>query len=388
MKNSVRWTGIVLSMTTLAFTVAAKADVSVDLTTGMPGYWSEDGIWTMGSVAPGYQQSASTNQLVITALPGLSNAQYGPSNPHNNFWLGLTGDFSATVTSKITGNFGNGGTFCVDNSSSGRYACVGNTYDHVGVNYGLFTGVDVGLPGVPYAGSALTLNLARTGNSLSLSYAVEGDSLTNALTLTGQYVLGSVNFDLSSWGVPNNPEETQVTFSDFTYTSAPATISGMTGGTASDPTDLSAATVGAIYGTVGDPGHESDFFTFYWGGGYFSANVGIPGAENLTYIPDDLRFKLCEGGNCVNQDSYLATALAEEANEWGNLLEALLDPGFYTIGVVDTALVPTDPPFYVTFATPTTATNEHPPGTVQEPATLLMVATSLAALAFLQRRYC
>lgn len=135
---------------------------------------------------------------------------------------------------------------------------------------------------------------------------------------------------------------------------------------------------------------KATFFTFYWGGGYFNANVGIPGAENLTYIPDDLRFKLCKGGNCVNQDSYLATALAEEANEWENLLEALLDPGvLYDRRGRYGAGSHTDPPFYVTFATPTTATNEHPPGTVPEPATaLLMVATSLAALAFLQRRYC
>lgn len=380
MKNSFLVASVMVSISILGITSVARADVNVvDMTQGVPGYWTTDGVWTMGSVPVGYTQSASANQLTITALPGLTGAQSQLSIPHNGFWLGgLTGDFSATVTASVSGG-GGGGGFAVDNDTSQRWAGLGFMADQIGAGYGLFSGVNVSLPSTAYAGT-LALNIARTGNNLNLSYAVDGSPFTNALTLTGQHVLGAVGFDLNAWGMENDPEATQISFSNFTYTSAPAAISGMIGGTASLPTDLSSATVGSIYGTVGDPGHESDFYTFYWGGGDFSASVGIPGAEFLTYTPDDLLFKLCDGANCVSQDSYLASALAGEANVWETLLQATLDAGFYTIGVVDTALVPYDPPFRIIFETPTTATNEKPPVAVPEPATLALLLAGLVVL--------
>lgn len=382
MKNRFLFAGAIISISISGYSTLAQAEVNVDLTQGMPGYWTTDGIWTTGTVPTGYTQSASNNQLTITALPGLTSAQSQLSSPHNNFWLGgLTGDFSASVTAVVTGNGGGGGGFAVDNNSSQTWAGLNFTSNQLGVGYGLFTGANVSLPWESYSGTPLTLNLARTGDNLSISYAANGGSFTNLLTLTGQNVLGAVGFDLNAWGAENNPEATQISFSNFIYSSAPAAISGMSGGTSSQPTNLSSATVGSIYGTVGDPGHESDFYTFYWGGGLFSAGVGIPGAEDLTYVPDDLLFKLCSGANCVGEDSYLASALADEINVWENLLQATLDAGFYTIGVVDKALVPEDPPFYINFETPTTATNEILPTEVPEPATLLLVISSLVALA-------
>ena len=276
MKSSVRWTGIVLSMTTLAFTVAAKADVSVDLTTGVPGYWSVDGYFVSGSVPDGYQQSASSNQLIITALPNLTEAQSSPSNVNNRFQIGLTGDFSATVTASVAYSgllhSGSGG-FGINNGSNGLWAEINTTYDYVDSWHGIPGGARVGTPHVPHDATSVQLNLERTGQNLNLSYAFGDGTFSTAQTLTGQNVLGVMDFYLFGWGPPNDPAATQITFSDFTYTSAPATISGMAGGTASNPTDLSAATVGAIYGTIGDTGHVADFFTFYWGGAATSART-------------------------------------------------------------------------------------------------------------------
>ena len=383
MKNSFLVASVMASMSIFGITSVARAEVNVvDMTQGVPGYWTAESTWVSGSIAPGYLQSATSSQLTITALPWLTGSQSLPSNPHNGFALGLTGDFSATVNAMVTytgtGQSGAGG-FGV-NGSSGRWAEVNATANYVDTHYGSSSGASVGSQPVAYAGTSVMLNLARTGDSLNLSYAVDGGSFTSATTLTGQYVLGAMDFYLFGWGAANDPATTQIAFSNFTYTSAPAAISGMTGGTASLPTDLSSATVGSIYGTVGDPGHESDFYTFYWGGGDFSASVGIPGAEFLTYTPDDLLFKLCDGANCVSQDSYLASALAGEDNVWETLLQASLDAGFYTIGVVDTALVPFDPPFHIIFETPTTATNEKPPVAVPEPATLALLLAGLVAL--------
>ena len=380
MKNSFLVASVMVSISILGITSVARAEVNaVDMTQGVPWYLTVDGAPVSGSIAPGYLQSATSTQLTITALPGLTGAQSQLSTPHNDFWLGgLTGDFSATVTASVSG--GGGGSFGTFNGSNGRWAAINVSANDISTAYGLSTGVTVGSPSLPQSGEPLTLNLARTGDHLNLSYAVGGGSFSNALNLVGQYVLGGAGFGLNGWGVENDPATTQVTFSNFTYTSAPAAISGMTGGTASLPTDLSSATVGSIYGTVGDPGHESDFYTFYWGGGDFSASVGVPGAEFLTYTPDDLLFKLCDGSNCVSQDSYLALALAGEANVWETLLQATLDAGFYTIGVVDTALVPYDPPFHIIFETPTTATNEKPPVDVPEPATLALLLAGLVAL--------
>ena len=388
MKNRILMAGAIASI--LGFSTFAQA-VSVDMTQGVPGYWTTDGNWVWGSVPEGYQQSATSNQLTITALPELTVAQSKLSTPSNTFWLGgrgLTGDFSATVTAVVTGRGGGDGFFSADNESSETFAGLSFAAEGIGSSYGLFNGPKVGLPWQPYGGAPLTLNLARTGDNLNLSYAVGGGSFTKALTLTGQNVLGSMRFGLGATGyTPNSPESTTISFSNFSYSSAPAAISGMSGGSPSNPTDLSAASVGSIYGTVGDPGHESDYYTFYWDGGDFIADVGVPGATSLTYTPDGLRFKLCSGGNCVSQDSFIASVLADEENDWNATLQRKkLGAGFYTIGVVDAELVPQDPPFYVTFSRPTTGTNEKIPSDVPEPATALLLGVSLAALASLRGR--
>lgn len=329
MKNRFLIAGAIASISILGLSTSAQA-VSVDLSRGVVGYWSADGYWISGSVPAGYQESATSNQLTITVLPGLTETQSSPSSPHNSFWLGLTGDFSATVTSTVTytgtGQSGAGG-FGVS-GTAGRWAEVNSTVNYVDTHYGVSSGVSVGSQPVSYQGTSVTRNIVRTGDNLSLSYSVDGGAFSNVLTLTGQDVLGAVGFYLFGWGPPNDPATTQISFSDFTYTEAPATISGMSGGTSSNPTDLSAASVGSIYGTVGGPGHESDFYTFYWDGGDFSAGVGVPGATSLTYTPDGLRFKLCNGGSCVSQDSYIASVLADESNGWSATLQGELGAGF------------------------------------------------------------
>ena len=116
------------------------------------------------------------------------------------------------------------------------------------------------------------------------------------------------------------------------------------------------------------------------------ANVGVPGAEHMTTPPDDLLFKLCAGATCVLANSYINTVLADAANDWTNVLEGVLDAGFYTIGIVDKGLGGIDPPFYVNFATPTTATNQPIPNEVPEPRTMLLIGVSFAVLSVFRRK--
>jgi hypothetical protein len=309
---------------------------------------------------PGFTQTAIPNELTITGQPDLPNNE----STHNSDYLGISGDFSATVTS--TASPGAGGGLFADFYNSGGYAGVGygtgtGGYGYVYSGYGFGLG-NVGSATTSFNSSQIVLQVTRTGDSFNVQASYGGGGFSNLLTLSGPNVTGPTGFDITGYGTPLYSSSSTTTYANFVISSTPAQqLTGVAGGTASAPTVLPSRTIGSLSGSIGGSGATSDYYSFYWSGGDFEAFVGVPDADILTN-PPTFEFQLSRG--YVAGDVVFDTT-ADAQNDWSSELQGDLAAGEYTMGIIDDGPYE-DPTFNIVFATPIDATLPVISGTVPD----------------------
>ena len=144
------------------------------------------------------------------------------------------------------------------------------------------------------------------------------------------------------------------TFSGFLATpnGGAATDIALSGGGASNPVSLPLTEISSISGAIGG-GVSSQFYSFNWTGGQFSATLSLTGAaSNIPYA-----MELCSGGTC---DTILMTTKLSATNPTDALTGTLTDTlaaGTYTIGLIEKQ-PGTDPAFTLSFNTPVSGTPE------------------------------
>ena len=343
----------------------AKAE-QVDLTTLSPFY--VPGLnEIVHAVLPGFTQTASTNLLTITGGPFLASFL----STHNELYLPVTGDFTATVTSTVSANAG-GGFFADFNAG---YAGIGYASNVIYVGYGSGLG-NVAPVTRPASISDITLRLSRSGANLDLAASIGTGGFETLYSLTGTSVLGPTGFDLTGYGVPGLPTTSTTTYTDFEIeTHAPSSVSGVSGGTPSSPVLLPTSTVGSVSGDIGGTGPTSDYFSFYWEGGNFAASVGVPNADVLE-PPASYQFDLCAGLSC---STVFESVSADPSNNYENALSGDLTAGYYTVGIILEGVSP-DPTYSVVFSTPVIGGSVS--SAVPEPSTWAMMLAGFACLGY------
>ena len=358
-----RWGAVLAASLILVTWGESKAQTTnvIDMTTLTPAYLSNNTGFVNGETGPGFSQSATTNQLIITGtnLPVQSNS----------FAIlpGLiTGDFTATVQSVLTNT---AGTNFSSNTLLG-FAELG-TFSSGGVvstnfNFGA-SGGQTTINGPSGPSQQVTEQLSRMGNTLTGSVTLNGQQ-TQIFNLVGPSVVGPDGLSVSAFGAPGSTFSG--TFTNFNVTTfAAAAITGVDGGTASNPVALPARTISSVAGSVGP---APAFFSFFWQGGSFQAQVDVP-FPNQLLAGQSVEFELCGGVNCSN---VLQTAVANSADGWLSILSGDLAPGYYTMGV----LSPVDPDFSIDFTTPVIG------GAVPEPSTWAMMILGFCVLGFATSR--
>jgi hypothetical protein len=332
----------------------AQTTSVIDMTTLTPAYLSNNTGYVNGQIGPGYSQSATTNQLIITGtnLPVLSNSFAVVPGL-------IMGDFTATVQSVVTNT---AGTNFSSNTLLG-YAEVG-TSSAGGVvstnfNYGASSGGQVVINGPSGAPQQVTEQLSRMGNVLTGSVTINGQQ-TQIFNLVGANVVGPDSLSVSAFGGAGSTFSG--TFTNLTVTNyAPTAVTGVNGGTASTPVALPTRTIGSVTGNVGQGAPA--FFSFYWQGGSFQAQVGLPFPGQV--LPSEaVEFELCGGTSC---GSVITTAFANAGDNWQSSLSGYLAPGYYTTGVISDV----DPEYRIDFTTPVVGGSIA--GAVPEPSTWVMM---------------
>jgi len=148
-----------------------------------------------------------------------------------------------------------------------------------------------------------------------------------------------------------------------------ATLNGFQGGTSSAPTVIVGASIGEITGTIGGNGSQ-DYYSFFWGGGQFSATATITGANPgasyaFSFNPS---FSGCANGPITlnSSDNFSYTYVSSP----------LLSAGQYCIGI--DANSANDPAFALTFNTPVEGV------TTPEPSTFLPLSVGLGMVSVLR----
>jgi hypothetical protein len=346
----------------------AQTPTPIDMTTLTPAYLSNSTGYVNGEIGPGYSQNATTNQLTITGtnLPVQSNSfAFDPAS--------ISGDFTATVQSSVTNT---GGTNFGASTPLG-YAEVG-TYSAGGVlstnfNYGPSNGSQIVINGPSVSPHQLTEQLSRMGDTLT-GWVTVGSTQTQIFSVASTTFVGPENLAVSAFGGPGSTFSG--TFTNLTVTTfAPTAVTGVNGGTASQPVALPANTICSVTGNVGS---APAFFSFYWQGGTFQAQVGVPFPTQV--LPSEaVEFELCGGASC---GSVIETAVANLGDGWQSSLSGYLAPGYYTTEVILQGAV--DPEYSVDFTTPVVGGSI--PGAVPEPSTWAMLLIGFAAVGFMAYR--
>ena len=146
-------------------------------------------------------------------------------------------------------------------------------------------------------------------------------------------------------------------------------LNNLPGGTSSAPVFLFSSTpVGAVSGTIGGSG-STDYYSFNWAGGAFSASAAIAGANTgASYL-----FSEGVTGGCNSGGS----ATLNSADSFtGTVAIANLAPGQYCIGLDANNL--NDPAFALTFNTPVAG--------VPEPSGFVLLWVGLGMIGVLRLR--
>ena len=138
------------------------------------------------------------------------------------------------------------------------------------------------------------------------------------------------------------------------------TLNGFQGGTTSAPVMIGGLPIVGLNGTIAGVGTE-DYYTFYWGGGAFSATAAVTGASSGA----SYGFSAGVSGSCnsVGNETLNSGDGFSDTISAGNLA-----PGQYCIGLDTTSA--SDPNFSLTFSTPVS--------NAPEPGTFVLLSAGLA----------
>jgi hypothetical protein len=357
------------ALTPMALTSGAKAD-PIDMRTLPSFYEPSPDVFVPGPV-PGFSVTATANLLTVTGeenLPitsGLTtfNGPF-PAKPQT-----ITGDFSATVTSTVSTYAGGGLSAGFGNSFAVIDFDSGNLYTSAGLD---------GAAGVTFTHQAtpistITVQITRSGADLNFNAAIGSDLLQHLFTLTRTTVLEPAVFTTASFGTVGVNATSTTTYTNFVVqTFAPASITGVSGGTAANPEQLPSRTIGSVSGDIG----AQAAFSFYWqGAGNFAASVGVPNADAIEGLAPSYLFDLCAGRSC---GPVLESVSADKSNDYQNELSLDdLAAGYYTVGIIAEG-VAADPPYSVVFATPVIGGSVST--AVPEPTTWAMLIVGFAGV--------
>ncbi len=281
---------------------------SIDMRTLNPNYLSDTGEFIQG-ISPYYTQSATASNLTIVGQP------YQPNfvGTHNGtIERSFNGDFTATVTAYAGPHAG--GSFDAD-FGAGGYSGGVLSGNQMWANYGVGFG-NVDTQPTLTSTSLINFTLTRSGDVFNV-YGSSGGAYVNLLTLTGAAVTGLTGFDLTGWGEPGIDAPETTIFSNLSIIpSVGGDISGLTGGTSDNPIPLPPTPVESVSGSIGGDSPSSEFYSFYWKGGAFSASVGVPDASALLSPPSYL-FELCDGSSCGD---IREQTIADSRNDWSSEL--------------------------------------------------------------------
>ena len=235
---------------------------------------------------------------------------------------------------------------------------------------------NVNTPTIPISSSTVTYTLSRVGDDFN-AYVSTGAGYVNVVSLTGPAVSGAMALSMGVRGVPGVNATETTTFQNFSFSTVVSPdLTNFYGGSASDPVMLPATPVGSVSASIGSGTPDSDYYSFYWKGGTFSASVGVPDASFLP-SPPSYSFELCDGSSC--QD-VIEQTVANSSNAWSSSLGGDLAPGMYTIGIAEVSGIG-DPMYTINFASPISQIINVP-----EPSTWAMILVGFAGLGFVGYR--
>jgi hypothetical protein len=358
--------GLVSSMLAMVCFPAFAGDF--DMTSLNPFYQTTDGAFHSG-VSPYYSASSTTNSVTLVGQVNLPNDLGAYEN--TNFPL-TSGDFLASVTLSISAN--SGGFFNAV-TNTGYFGFNRNNYGVWG-NYGVGFG-NVNTPTIPVPTDTISYTLSRAGDSFN-AYASFGSGYVKVLSLVGPSITGAMGLSLGVRGIPGIDAPEITTFENLSFfPGVSSDLNDFSGGTAESPVMLPATPVDSVSADIGPGGPDSNFYSFYWKGGAFSAAVSVPDAAALI-SPPSYSFELCDGTTC---EDILQQTVADSNNSWSSSLGGDLAPGFYTIGIAELTAAAEDPPFTITFATPISQIVGTP-----ELSTWAMVIVGFVGVAFAAHR--
>ena len=344
-------------------TGAWAQSTQIDLTTYQPG--KNDGSnFVSGSIQTGYQQSATPETLTVTSGPDLPT---GTESTHNDFGPFPAGDFTAQVT--VTANAFSSPGFYADFATGFAGAQYSNGIARALYGFGDQTIVS----GSTQAFTPVVFRLSRAGDVFTAAFAdAQSGGFQQLVQLTGSNVTGPVGMDLAVFGSTGQADQGIATYSLFTVlTQAPQDLT-LAGGGASDPTLLPSGTT-SVSDSIGGGAGSTDYYSFNWQGGQFSALADILHATD----PDFYDLELCAGGVCTTADK-LSDVTLNSGDNWQGGIADDLAPGLYTVGLSENGAGP-DPDFNIIFATPVA-------GAVPEPSTWALMLLGFGAIGAAMRR--
>jgi len=335
--HKARTRGLSIVGISLALTLGAPALAeSIDLTTYHPAH-GDGSNYTPGSVQVGYTQYATTNSLTVITGP---NLPAGTESTHNNFYSFPAGDFTAQVTATSTST---AVAQLYATFFSGGYAGLGYHDGSAFTGYGFGDG-SISTCCTP-ASSPIVLRIARQGDVFTAAFSdASTGGFKTLTTLTGTNVTGEFGMDLSVYGLTGQSEPGIVVYSNFNIVETAPNDIALQGGPAEAPVSLDSG-VTSVSGLIGGDAGSSNYYSFIWQGGEFSAIGNVLHAEE----PNFFNYSLCAGAFC-SAETKLSNIVLDVNNGWHAALNAMLASGIYTIGLSENG--GPDPEFSIVFATP------------------------------------
>jgi hypothetical protein len=360
------------ALTPIVLASGAKAD-PIDMTT-LPSFYEPSPLDFVPGPVPGFSVTATANLLTVTGeknLPvtsGLTtfNGPF-PASPQM-----ITGDFSATVTSTVSKYAGGGLSAGFGTGLDSSYAGIDFDSGHLRTIGGLDGAAGVTFTNLSTPISAITVQITRSGADLNFNAAIGDHPFKTLFTLTKTTVLEPTLFTTDSYGTVGVDATSTTTYTNFVVqTFAPASITGVSGGTAAEPEHLPSRTIASVSGDIG----AQVAFSFYWqGAGDFAASVGVPNAGVIPGLAPSYKFDLCAGLSC---GPAFESVSADKSNGYQNELSwDDLAKGYYTVDIIAEGAAP-DPPYSVVFATPVIGGSVS---SVPEPTTWTMLIVGFAGV--------
>lgn len=346
----------------------------------------------------GYGQTAGEFTSATLTYPGASSPQ---TLPTSGTFPEFGAEFSTAAAFQTAYPFGtytfhlsNGGTVATESVDYSQNLFPTAISALTAASFNLLQGVNPAMPltvdfdsftapaGATGAGTELEIYNSMTDvlvyNSGFLSDSATSVVIPSNTLYAGTQYQVSLESDVqddttdSSTGVALDQFFNSFTYVNFT-TASLATYNSLQGGSSSSPTLLfsgqsTSSPVSEITGTIGGSGTEQ-YYEFYWGGGAFTADLSISGANSgASYLFSEGVAGTCSSGG---------TATLDSADSFtGSIAIASQAAGDYCIGV--DANNSSDPGFTLTFTTPVSSFASP------EPSSFILFPAGLGMIGFLR----